>query len=501
MNIASVLRVRAIGSPNGTAALRRPYPIVAALLILGAGALHLLTLRPGSDWDGDYALYILHAINIVQGAPYAETGYLFNPDSPAWPASYPPGLPLLLAPVYAVFGLDIEAMKVLLVLCFLGFLAVFAVLARRALAAGPALAALAVLAFNPFLLEFKNTLLSEFAFLLFGYLALHLTDRLEDGLSGPARIVLVVAAGLALGFAYEIRTAGMVLFCAVAAVGALRFRATGGSEAGVLLVGGLTAWIIGSLFPGDIATYLGFFEEVSLADLITESGGYGYALATMTAIGQLPPPMGWAMGAVMAGLAAAGIAHSLASRISVFDLFFGGYAVLLVLYPVKEEPARYALPLLPLLFLYVLRGAHRLGRAAGGAGAWTTAAVVGLIALAYAPALTSVPVRPADREESATSPAVQAFFGELKARLPEDAIVMTEDPTIVPLFTGRRATLWAEDLEDEDQFRHNLAESGAQYLIENRAHRAPGQFPFTEDIIGEMDLVLDAGTLVLYRVR
>ena len=79
-------------------ALRLDHPLVPILLILGIGIFLLTALRQGQEWDGDFALYLMNARNIVLGLPYAKTAYLLNPDNAINPAAFPPGLPLLLAP-------------------------------------------------------------------------------------------------------------------------------------------------------------------------------------------------------------------------------------------------------------------------------------------------------------------------------------------------------------------------------------------------------------------
>ena len=69
---------------------------VAALI----GLFYLATIRPGHAWGDDFAQYIHHARNLATGVPYAATGYIYNPYNPTiGPRTYPPGFPLLLAPV------------------------------------------------------------------------------------------------------------------------------------------------------------------------------------------------------------------------------------------------------------------------------------------------------------------------------------------------------------------------------------------------------------------
>jgi hypothetical protein len=77
----------------------------------------------------DFAAYVMHAANVVEGRPYTSIQYVPNPPAP-WvsPANgYPPMYPVLLAPVYWLNGLDLRAMKMVTVFTFVIFLAAFAV--------------------------------------------------------------------------------------------------------------------------------------------------------------------------------------------------------------------------------------------------------------------------------------------------------------------------------------------------------------------------------------
>src|SRR5262245_14683241 len=82
-----------------------------ALYILFSGvAFHSIDGSQEWDtWGDDFALYIAHARNLVEGTSYTDTKFVYNPAN-AWysPRAYPPGFPILLAPVYALQGLDLH---------------------------------------------------------------------------------------------------------------------------------------------------------------------------------------------------------------------------------------------------------------------------------------------------------------------------------------------------------------------------------------------------------
>src|SRR5262249_23686248 len=86
-------------------------------LIAAAFALAILTFQlalwaPKVDWGGDFAQYIIHARNLAEGRSYTDTGYLYEPTTYHAPRHYPPGFPLMMAPIWASKGLDFFWLRV-----------------------------------------------------------------------------------------------------------------------------------------------------------------------------------------------------------------------------------------------------------------------------------------------------------------------------------------------------------------------------------------------------
>src|ERR1700748_2038347 len=65
------------------------------ILLLIVAGFHILTVRQGHIWGDDFAMYVHHAKNIVEGRPYTATGYLFHPSISVSPRMYPPVFPFL----------------------------------------------------------------------------------------------------------------------------------------------------------------------------------------------------------------------------------------------------------------------------------------------------------------------------------------------------------------------------------------------------------------------
>src|SRR5688500_12534742 len=72
---------------------------------------------------GDYAHYLLHAKALVENRPYSETGYIFTSANPhIGPVTLPPGVPLVIAPIVALDGVNSPWLRVAMVGTLCAFL-------------------------------------------------------------------------------------------------------------------------------------------------------------------------------------------------------------------------------------------------------------------------------------------------------------------------------------------------------------------------------------------
>ena len=107
-------------------AVRRQRP-AAFLVWLGAMLPFLLLALHHRGWappthSGDYAQYLSHARALVEGRPYGDIGYLWHPAaSLVGPPTYPPGLPLTIAPIVAIDGVHSVLLRVLMLASIAGF--------------------------------------------------------------------------------------------------------------------------------------------------------------------------------------------------------------------------------------------------------------------------------------------------------------------------------------------------------------------------------------------
>lgn len=177
----------------------------------------LLTIKQGHNWGGDFALYIAHAINIATGHSYHDTGYLYNPYS-YWygPETYPPVFPLLLSVVYKIAGLDLSAMRVLVVICFTVILVAFNHYCESRIENKKLIIAIIfMVAFSPYFWDIKNSVVSDLPYTMFLYAALITSDKLDDvGLNNKDKLKLASLFGFLNYLAYGTRSVGLIIVIA-----------------------------------------------------------------------------------------------------------------------------------------------------------------------------------------------------------------------------------------------------------------------------------------------
>jgi hypothetical protein len=456
--------VQADGAATNGRRSRHAGTILSLVVATGVAVFWIATLREGHNWDGDYALYIMHAENIAAGRPYGTTQYIFNPQNWIHPAAYPPGLPLLLAPVYRLAGLDLQRMKLVGVLSFALFLLVFARTARRRLPPPLAVALIATIGFHPWIWDFKDTIFSELPFMLFCYATLGLVDQMaEQPLKWNWAAISASAVGLA--FACLTRSIGVALFPAILLVHWWTTRKLVNSGTLIVLGGLLLIGLARLGFPYDAGTYVNQFAAGGGTPLLGALQNYAGAVRDLIGARNVHGSglrMALTSGFLIVMLV--GFVVRVRARLAVFEVFFLLYWVVLLTYPFQVEVSRYSLPVWPLMLLYAFAGAYELGTRAGAAARIAAPAL--LVAGLWM--LQVVQYRRADFGPipfSVTADHSREVFAVMKARLSPDAVVLTRKPTIIALFTGRRAAVWPAPFREAEVWAY-ARQIGASYVLQ-----------------------------------
>jgi len=175
-----------------------------------------LTGEPG--WGDDYAMYIIHAINLADGLPYAAMGFIHS-ETHYWstPIAATPGLPLFFALIYSIFGLDIAVFKIAqLVMFMFGLILLYCYLSKYA-DKRVALFATGCFLFNPYLVLMTQAIATELLFIPLSIGALILVDSAMIHRGSRQAAFLMLIAGALAYLAYSVRAIGIVIPMAVLA--------------------------------------------------------------------------------------------------------------------------------------------------------------------------------------------------------------------------------------------------------------------------------------------
>lgn len=275
--------------------MSKKIPLILTLIVLVSGAISFCLLTRGHVWLDDFASYLMQAKSIASGtmAEFVHrNAFTVNTSSyPPGPAAYPWGFPLLLTPVYLLFGMNTLAFKLVNALFYALFLIVFFGLARTRLKDGEALLLTATLGVNPALLLAHDYIISDIPFLFFCTLSLFLAeksspqrtrrDTTEELLSFsfvPLRVLRVkkslwmgIIIGIVVFAASFIRTNGILLLIPLALGQFLQLRAEHRLQWIPTLAPYLTFGILYAtqmlIFPNGQDSYLSHFSMFSLQGL------------------------------------------------------------------------------------------------------------------------------------------------------------------------------------------------------------------------------------------
>ncbi|MHB1425389.1 MAG: hypothetical protein ACYC3I_19640 [Gemmataceae bacterium] len=432
------------------------------IALLGAiGGIHLATLREGQEWGDDFGLYVAHARNLAEGRSYADTGYVYNPaNSVLSPRTYPPIFPLLLAPIYLVFGMNLTAMKVFVVLLFLAMLGVLGLLFQRRAPFPYVLGCLTLFALNPYVWQHKDRLLSETPFMLFAYLSLLWAEKAQEETGRRRAAIWGLLAGMAAYLAFGTRTVGIVLVPSVLLSDWLwrRRLSTATASFAAAFLAGVAAQKCLLVIEGSYLDQLVFdpalFARIALS-LARALGNFlenGYSnAARLILFACLLAPACWAYLTRM---------RQHWNACELFALFNG---LVLVLWPAAEYDRRFLLPILPLFFLWAAEGLHRLEstslrRLERPAGMALALAVL----LSYAGWYSRMDVGPI--RNGVGSPEAAALFDWVQKQTDGRDVFLFPRPRAFALFTGRHA-LAHHPADNPPALARTLTKHGVTHLV------------------------------------
>lgn len=423
-------------------------------------ALNVLTLTNGHNWGGDFAQYIIHAQNILQGKPYTQ-GIMLEKT-----IVYPPGFPLLIAPLIKFWGVHFETLKLLNIACWFGAVFFIWLLAKDRLSALSAYMCALLAACSSFFFIFKQNILSDIPFMLFTMASVWALERRRIAWVIPLLMcaVLTRSAGLMicaaalfyfLAVRRDLRIVGAVVLSALASL-AVQYAIVGGVYAGFwrtlaidpgqtltrLAQGASTVWqsIIWALCPGLTQPTSFLFTGIEAVAIILSPVLYIIILVVF-------------------------VKKYMSRTLSLPACFCTFYAGMLFIWAsFGDSPqnfARYALPLAGPLMILGIRAAAQAHKEQ-----WARIIIIVLIAAN----LFNIALRfNFNDDDLIAHRGNQALFSWAKEHVSANERYMIWEPRTVALMTGRAGTTLAWiAARTPDQWHEALTQWGITYVMLNR---------------------------------
>ena len=235
-------------------------PWIAALLVV-AVTIFSFVFNPKPDFNGDNCYYYANATSLATGHGYAD---MFGEPT----NNFPPGYPLLMAPL-RMFTSSIIAQKVLnLVFLGTGVVLLFFILTRTGLKRSLAFLICSAVIVTPHILEFSTIMMSEASciccIMLVFWLYLRLPQEEKEQWHSPAFYFFLAA----LVFSFYIRTQCMALIAAFTATFLVARRWRSAIAVAVAFTVGYAPWMIRNAVQG--LTQSRYVEQIE-PEKITET--------------------------------------------------------------------------------------------------------------------------------------------------------------------------------------------------------------------------------------
>ena len=339
------------------------FILFMAILLL---PLLFINVKNSHDWGGDFAMYIMQARNIVNGISQTEIPYIYNPENAVvGPPAYFIGFPLILSPVYAIFGNSIYAFT-LCVSVFLFLVGLIMVMYLRQYFSNLIVFFLVlIVVYNPWTINMKMEIMSEFPFTFILLLLVYLFNKYPKKSLWLAMIVSVL-----MGFLISIRVIGIVFPIAVLLFTIYKI-ATGNRKKTIsiykydLLIpfaSILIFWLLNNLFFTVPQAKNGSYSDIWANGELFSTVLYNLGYYTEQFKYFFSPWGGdWnflqlILKAIIFTFTIVGMLKQFTKKLELFDFIVVLYFGVLLTYPYHHSGIRFLFPIMPFLLIYLVKG-------------------------------------------------------------------------------------------------------------------------------------------------
>lgn len=409
------------------------------LLVSAIALVQILCIRPGHSWGDDFAHYILQAKHLITLHSYVAREYIPNPDVlNLAPQTVPPGLSVFLAPVYALWGLNLTAMKILLVIVFMAGLCFLDPLLSERLPRNWRYALIAIVGLDPLIFRMRDEIETEKLFLPLLLLALWLMREAYRRTHPSMR--LAAATGAAIFAACMTRNVGFALFPILPVLDLLRFRKIRGFTLVSLAVAGIPTAL---LLPW-LRSTSGYVQLFNFSPLWILHSAWVYAKTFEQYWWAMYPRwIGYAVLVVVACLAVRGVYVTLRKDFGPIEVFIVCYLGIVLPYALAGY-VHYLIPLFLFLIAYALAGLHDL---TAGTRWYRPAAVTGIICTALLFGAVYARENWGKIDEGVGNAQFMEVCDYISRQTSASDIVVFRKPRLLALMTGHPSTVYPMHLD------------------------------------------------------
>lgn len=422
-------------------------------------------IRTDHDWGDDFAQYLAQAENIFQGRPMAETGYIYNPEYPSLgPKAYPPGFPLLIAPLVGKYGNQIVPVNYFISALLILTALISVLLLQRQTGWLSAIMLSAVIYYNPYVISLKAEVMADIPFaLLFLIFILMIYQHKSNSK------YRWMAAGLIAGLAIDVKSIGWVFPAALIAFSIHQFFVLWHKKVSVkgafrktenYLLAALIAIGVSFLFTllfmrgTSGGGYLNIYT-LSLVAKAFATNVYVYSEAIRMFFINPDSPLFWIgfpLGAIILAFFISGLLISFFRKPDLVDWITVIYILMLLVYPYHNSGFRFLLPIAPVVFLGFLKTLQILVNTTRAR--WLSIAVSLLLLMTYI-RLPGYFVPEKQTTDGPYAPHVSVAFAEINAMISEEARIVFIKPRALARFAGR-SSMSHHPLSKASEIYHEL---------------------------------------------
>jgi hypothetical protein len=400
--------------------------------------LGLCCIDTGHNWSDDFALYISQTQALLEGntKDLLKANYFAMEHSYAHvgPYLYPNGFPILLVPIYAVFGLNFWVLKVYCLLFFVASIVViYRIFRQLNCTVNQALSITLLVAFNYHFIRFSDHILSDLPFFFFSLLSYYQIQKQPS--KKPLEAFFL---GILIFFSYNIRDLGIILLPCLLVYQWQGYKQ--GKKVSFLVAllpyfAFIFLWIIRwSYSPSISSKQLSLLSETSLEVVLNNVYYYALLIGNYFLISRgIPLGIQGLVSTLFISLLAFGIYKK--GRQQPALLVYLGATMGIYLIWISFQGMRFLFSVLPFLVYFIIEGikglpiSFRLQRFL----------VLGLILSSLAQSLFISYYYWKTNTNEAYSSEMQNIYHYIQKETPSEALIVFQKPRALRLFTNRNS--------------------------------------------------------------